>query len=114
MLIVQKGKHEEIGLVVVDRTGMMPEACQGVTPLIVPDTGHQSYYVYHRAAAEKHRAGMAEWLMQVIIEPKGGGHPSMGNRLYDDMKRMAAAHFDKTKNYIAKGLPKYRVSFGKD
>ena len=114
MLIVQKGKHEERGLVIVDRTGLMPEACQSLTPLIVPDTGHQSYYVYHRAAADKHRAAMAEWLMQKVIEPRGGGHPSMGNRLYEDMKRMASSHFDRTKNYIAKGIPRYRVSFGKD
>jgi len=27
---------------------------------------------------------------------------------------MASSHFDRTKNYIAKGIPRYRVSFGKD
>jgi hypothetical protein len=114
MLIVQKGKHEEKGLVVVDRTGLYPEACKALTPLIVPDTGHQSYYVYHRAAAEEHRSGMAEWLMQSQGWSAAGTHPSMGNRLFEDMRRMASKWFENTKDHIMKGVPRYRVAFGTD
>ena len=112
MLIVNKGKHEEKGLVVVDRTGMYPEACKSLTPLIVPDTGHQSYYVYHRAAADQHRSSMAEWMMQT--QHWAETHLSMGNRLYEDIKRLATKWFDSTKDHIGRGLPRYRVAFGKD
>jgi hypothetical protein len=114
MLIVQKGKHKEKGIVIVDRTGMYPEACKELTPLIVPDTGHQSYYVYHRAAAEEHRSAMAEWLMQSQGWLKSSTHPSMGNRLFEDMRRMASKWWESTKSHIARGMPKYRVAFGKE
>ena len=116
MLIVEDGKHEEKGVVIVDRTSVYPEACAKLTPLIVPNTGRQEYFVYHRAAADEHRSAMAEWLVQKHLVHDGSGglryHESLGNRVYEDMRRVANKQFEATRRRVARGLPTYRVAFG--
>ena len=111
MLIVAEGRHEEQGVVVVDRTSMYPEACAKLTPLIVPNTERQEYFVYHRAAADEHRSAMAEWIVQKHLG-KSGFHPSIGNRIYEDIRRIANKQFEETRRRVARGLPTYRVAFG--
>lgn len=116
MLIVAEGKHEEKGVVVVDRTSVYPEACAKLTPLIVPNTGRQEYFVYHRAAADEFRSAMAKWIVQKQLSGGGPGgvgyHESLANRVYEDMRRVANKQFDATRRKVARGLPTYRVAFG--
>ena len=92
LFAIMEGKHDESGIVIVDRSRNYP--CNDLTPLIVPNNGQKSMLVYHRAAAEIHRASMSEWLSGRLsnLDTDTG-------RIYIQLNYQARENFDALRSY---------------
>lgn len=99
-----EGKHEENGIVIIDRAKDYP--CENMVPLIVPNTREKSLLVFHRAAAELHRASMSEWLTRGITRSD-----QLTGRIYLQLNHQGNANFDVLRSHYYTDLPRYRVAF---
>ena len=104
LFAIMEGKHDESGIVIVDRSRNYP--CNDLTPLIVPNNGQKSMLVYHRAAAEIHRASMSEWLSGRI-----SNLDTDTERIYIQLNYQARENFDALRSYYYSNLLRCQLAF---
>ena len=101
---VMEGPHEESDIIIIDRARDYP--CEGLSPLILPNTGFKSSLVYHRAAAALHRADLSQWLgakMKSSVADMG--------RIYMHMNHQGQKGFDVTVRKFYGNLERYTTAF---
>jgi len=104
LFAIMEGKHKEEGIVIIDRTRDYP--CDNMVPLVVPQTRGKSLLIFHRAAAEIHRASMSEWLTHRMVHAD-----QLAGRLYIQLNHQGLVNFDVFRSHYYSDLPRYSVAF---
>ena len=104
LFAIMEGKHKEEGIVIIDRTRDYP--CDNMVPLVVPQMRGKSLLIFHRAAAEMHRASMSEWLTHRMVNAD-----QLTGRTYIQLNYQGSVNFDVFRSHYYSDLPRYSVAF---
>ena len=63
-------------------------------------------FVFHRAAAEMHRASMSEWLARRMMNAD-----QLAGRIYIQLNYQGSVNFDIFRSHFYSDLPRYSVAF---